>query len=809
MDAADRPRRWTPPTGRQWLRWCLPVAIALAAGALVGVAFASAIHIPRVDGVADFRPATGSQLRDRAGAVFTTFATERRLPIRDGELPQVLERAVLAAEDSRFFQHGGVDALGALRAVLANLRSGRRGEGASTITMQLARRLYLHPKKTWRRKIEESFLAIELEKRLSKQQLLTLYCNLMYLGHGNYGMGAAARDYFGKPVAELTLPEAATLAGILQVPSRYSPFRAPESVIKRRNYVLRRMYEQGYVGEKEMLAAAAEPLRVVARQPERRIGSYFSEEVRRHLEARYGTTALYQQGLEARTTLDPAMQRAAEDSLRWGLLQLDHRKGWRGPIRRLPPAEIETAELASWENWRPTPGIWGEGIVTESGSRSAKVRIGEQRYDLGPESVRWTGKQRPSDVLTAGDVAWFRLALPETEKVKGLAAGVPYMVLEQEPELEAALIVLDSASGAVRALVGGWSFERSEFNRATQADRQVGSAFKPFVYGAALESGFTPADTLFDAPAVFPGSDNALSYSPRNYYRKYFGVVTLRRALEHSLNVTAVKLLDLLGVDRVIAFARRCGVAESLPPYPSLALGSADLRPMRLAAAYAAIANDGLAFEPYLIERVIAPDGRVLEEHLPSPRRAMEPAVAYVLKHMMEGVVDRGTGAALASLDVDLAGKTGTTDDYSDAWFVGFTPRLTILNWVGYDLKRSIGRNMSGSEAAVPTWKHFAERGLAEGWIAKGERFVPPAGVVFATVDPLTGFLAAPDAPGLREAFLEGTEPALRSETSWAAVAGLPWFQQRAFYTPRPGERMPEEIVDWERVRKEWEEEES
>jgi len=353
-------------------------------------------------------------------------------------------------------------------------------------------------------------------------------------------------------------------------------------------------------------------------------------------------------------------------------------------------------------------------------------------------------------------------------------------------------VVLESATGAIRAMVGGWDFVRNQFNRVTQAHRQVGSAFKPFVYGAALEMGFTPADTVFDAPTAFLGADAQLSYVPRNYYRQYYGILTLRRALELSINVASVKLLDMIGVDRVIDFARRCGIESDLPPYPSLALGTADLTPLEMASAYSAIANHGTRVDPYLIERVAAADGRQLERHQTNTHAAMDPRAAYVLTQMLAGVVDRGTGVKLAALDLDLAGKTGTTDDYSDAWFIGFSPRYTMLSWVGYDVKRSIGRKMTGAEAALPIWKSLAEAGIADGWLTAGDRFTPPAGVVNRPVEYLTGLLPGPgEERVIDETFVAGTEPAQQYEPRWALIMSLPWYQQRPFYIPKEGEKMP------------------
>ncbi len=764
------------------------------------MAVSAAIHMPRVDGLAAYTPPTITRLLDRDGRVFASYASERRVLLAEDEIPELLRQAVLAAEDANFFGHGGVDAQGVLRAAVSNVLEGTR-QGGSTLTMQLARKLYLTPEKTWRRKIEEALLSVEIEKNFSKQQIFTLYCNLMYLGHGNYGMAAAARAFFGKPVDDLTLAEAATLAGILQRPSAYSPYRRPDLVLQRRDYVLRRMLEERYVDGDAIETALATPLVVLPEQPESEEAPYFAEEVRRDLIERLGSDALLRQGLEVRTTLDPRMQAAADAAVRYGLTRLDHRKGWRGALQRLAGVDLETHWLPGWAQIDTRPGAWNQGVVLAADAERAQVKIGDATYRLEGDGVRWSGKERVSLVLARGDVAWFRFPT-RAEREEDVSSEV---VLEQEPLLEGAAVILDSATGAVRALVGGWDFARSEFNRATQARRQTGSAFKPFVYGAALEIGFTPADTLFDAPAVFPGGSGRLDYSPRNYYRQYEGIVTLRTALEQSLNVTTAKLQDVIGVERVIEFARRCGIPSELPPFPSLGLGVADLTPIELAGAYASVANQGVHLEPYLIESVRDASGGIRERHQPLAQRAMDPQVAYVLTHMLEGVIDRGTAASAADLPLDLAGKTGTQDEYTDAWFVGFTPRTTMLVWVGYDEKKTIGRNMTGAEAALPMWRRIVERGLAEGWLLEGERFTPPPGVRLTPIERRTGLLPGPGATQvIEEAFVAGTEPAQTFDPSWLRIVELPWYQQRAFYLPKGGERMPEAIADWSLVEQAW-----
>jgi penicillin-binding protein 1A len=794
----------------RWTWFGMAAVAAMLLGVVAGIGLAAAIHMPQVDTVDEFTPGLITELRDRDGKVFATYARERRVMLREGEVPDVLRDAIMAAEDSAFLEHGGIDALGVFRAALRNLGEGSIVQGASTITMQLARHIYLTRARTWQRKIEEAFLAVELEKTFSKQQILTLYCNLVFLGHGNYGMESASRYFFGKPATELEIDEAAMLAGIVQAPSRLSPYKRPEEVTRRRDWVIGRMLEEGYITREEHDAAVATPLAPVRHRDSELFAPYFAEEIRQHLERQYGAEALLENGLRVSTTLDPTIQAAAEQALRWGLERLDRRHGWRGPLQRIPLDEFDAAELSSWRRGGLVAGRWREGLVTESDGERALVKIAEETWELGSRGVEWTGRERPDRLLEPGDVAWFRLEMPEPEG-DGEQRPEPFLMLTQEPELEGALLVLESATGAVRAMVGGWDYERSKFNRAVQAKRQVGSAFKPFVYGAALETGFTPADTLFDGPAVFPGADDemneVMNYSPRNYYRRYEGIITIRRALELSINVTSVKLLDLVGARRVVDFAQRCGIRSDLPPYPSLALGSADITPIELATAYSAIANQGVSVTPYMIEAVDHPDGRRLEEHLPEAHRAMEPEVAHVLTHMLAGVVDRGTAAARAAkLDIDLAGKTGTTDAYTDAWFPGYSPRYSIVVWVGYDEKRPIGRNATGAAAALPIWVRMIEDGLEQGWLQPGEQFVAPPGVVHREVEYLTGLLPAAGADRLiDEALIEGTEPIREYDVAWSRILTLPWYQQRSFYIPKEGERMPEDITDWTLVKDAWE----
>lgn len=796
-----KPRRAKASRLRRAVRWLVIPLATLVLAVVAGVVVGAMIRRPEVERLHDFEHRLVTQVVDRDGEVFRTYKRENRILIDENDMPELLKKAIVAAEDSSFYSHGGIDLKGVLRAFYKNLRAGEIEEGASTLTMQVARDVFLNRQRVWTRKIEEAFLAVELEKRYSKDQILTLWANLQNMGHGNYGMEAAARDYFNKSVGELTIAEAATLAGIPNRPSYYTIRTRPEAVKQRRNYVLRHMLEEDFISEEEYEAAAAEPVLPVPHRRERELGPYFSEEVRRYVYSTYGEAALYDRGLEVRTTLDRRMQIAAEDALHEGLRSLDHRKGWRGAKEHFDNDGLEERQLPSWIGVDPEvdPWKWYEGIVLESGSRAAQVKIEGKVYELRSSGLAWTGRQRPDRLLQRGDVAWFRFEAPEKE------GGEPRLVLEQEPELEGAVLVLESATGAIRAMVGGWDYERNEFNRATQAQRQVGSAFKVFVYGAALENGFTPADTLLDAPAVFAGADNEPSYSPRNHSREYHGITTLRKALQGSYNVTAVKLLDLVGVAPVIDLARRCGVRSDLPPYPSLALGTADLVPLELAAAYAAVGNKGIYVEPYFIDEVLTRDGRVLQEHMPQAHQAMDPRHAYVLNRMLQGVAARGTAAAgpwgLANAELEVAGKTGTTDAYTDAWFVGFTPKYTLLSWVGYDKKRTIGHNMTGFAAALPIWTRVLRRGLEDGWITPGETFDRPPGVVEREIQYDTGLLMD---HGFRETFVEGNEPEKRFDPHWARIIELPWYLQEPFYLPKQGEKVPSQIRDWSLVKAAW-----
>jgi penicillin-binding protein 1A len=651
----------TPPAaGRRWLRALLIGigVIALLVGSAVGVAALWAFTVlprslPNVAALETVQPIQGTRIYDDNDELITEFHGERRIFVPLAQVPHALRDAILATEDHRFYQHWGIDPIGIARAIWQNYRRGRVVEGGSTITQQLTKVLFLTPDKSLERKIKEAILALELERRYTKDRILEMYLNQIYFGHGAYGVEAAARTYFGKSVSELTIREAALIAGLPRAPSSYSPFERADAAKRRRETVLRRMVEYGTVKEEDAKRLARSDLGLIPPERRRTTGQYFLEYVQQTLEAKYGADMVFKGGLNVYTTLNPSMQLAAEQSLREGLRSLE--------------------------------------------GRSKNARPGE----------------RP----------------------------------------EGALISIEPHTGYVRALVGGYDFFRSEFNRAVQARRQPGSAFKPFVFIAALESGFTPASRIEDAPVSY-NVGNGNVWKPENYDRKYRGSTTLQQAIEESVNVVTVKLQERVGVNRTVQVARRLGVTSPLTVNLSMALGTSDLTLIEMTSAYGVLANEGIWLPPTTIRYVTNAQGQLLEEHVPQGREALSPEMAYVATHMLRGVVERGTGQAAKALGRPMAAKTGTTNDYSNAWFVGFTPKLATGVWVGYDRPRSLGKDETGSRVAVPIWVSFMTRVLGD---SPKEDFPVPERVVLLPVD-----LDASNecVRVVTMAFIKGTEPA-------------------------------------------------
>jgi penicillin-binding protein 1A len=730
---------------------------AVIGGALLGVFLAFESDLPQVTSLEDFQPNIITQVFANDGSVIGEFAIEKRVVVAFRDIPPVLRNAIVAVEDEDFWKHLGINPWSVPRAALANLRSGRRGQGFSTLTMQLTRLLFLTPEKTYERKIKEVILAFQIEKNFTKEEIFTLYCNQVYFGHGNYGVEAASRFLFGKPVKDLTLEEAALVAGIAQSPARQSPIENPERARERRNHVLDRMADEKYVTREEAEAAKLKPIVLHQRREPPSIAPHFLEEVRKYLEREYGSQRIYQGGLRVYTTLDPVAQRAAVRSLREGLRAMDRRA--RGFVK--PEASVlgpdgllpEPLHLDEWA-WPFAEGDVVRGVVVASDRASAVVQIGDYRGRLLAADVAWTGRTSLSDVLPRGAVAPFRIASLSDAGGRHEAR----LQLEQEPKVEGALLALEVRTGAVRAMVGGYDFEHSKFNRATQAMRQVGSAFKPIVYAAAIETlGYTPATILVDSPLSFPNPWDGSVWSPQNYDGTFLGPIPLRRAVEQSRNIPAVRTMQAVGLEKGIEYARRLGLAGELPPYLPIALGAGEATLVEMTAAFATFANQGLRMKPFLIERITDREGNVIEQTLPRATDALRADTAFIVTSLLRGVAERGTAARARRLGRPIAGKTGTTNDFTDAWFIGYEPSLAAGVWVGFDEKKdSLGRGADGGRVALPIWMDFWAAVTADRPI---EEFPIPGNVVFVPVDEM-GHPGAPGAPGVHmESFVAGTEP--------------------------------------------------
>jgi penicillin-binding protein 1A len=731
-------------------------AAAILGGALIGVFFAFESDLPQVTSLEEFQPNIITQVFAADGSVLGEFAIEKRVVVEFRDIPPVLRNAIVAVEDADFWKHIGINPWRIPAAAFANVRSGRLGQGFSTLTMQLTRLLFLTPEKTYERKIKEIILAFQIEKNFTKEEIFTLYCNQIYFGHGNYGVEAASRFFFGKPVKDLTLAEAALLAGIPQNAPRLSPVNHPDRAFDRRNHVLDRMAEEKYISHEEADAAQRAPLGLHLRKDPPSIAPHFLEEVRKYLEKEYGSQRIYQGGLRVYTTLDPGMQRAAVRALRDGLRILDRRA--RGFVKPETSALVdgllpEPLHLDEWD-WPFAAGDVVRGVVIASDRMSAVVQVGDYRGRLFPADVAWTRRTSVSDVLPRGVVAPFRIvSLSDTDGRKEAK-----LQLEQEPKVEGALLAEDVRSGAVRAMVGGYDFEKSKFNRATQAMRQVGSAFKPIVYSAALETlGWTPSTILVDAPLSFPNPWDKSVWTPQNYDGAFWGPMPLRRAVEQSRNIPAVKTLQAVGVEKGIEYARKLGIEGELPPYLPIALGAGEATLQEMVGAFATFANQGLRMKPFLIDRITDREGNVIEQAAPRATDALRADTAFIMTSLLRGVCERGTAARSRKLGRPIAGKTGTTNDFTDAWFIGYEPSLAAGVWVGFDEKKdSLGHGEDGAHAALPIWMEFW-KAATEG--RPIEEHAIPGNVVFVPVDEM-GRPGAPGTPGVRmEAFVAGTEP--------------------------------------------------
>jgi penicillin-binding protein 1A len=751
--------------------------VAALLGIVSGILFAYAGDLPAISALDNYAPNTITRVNAADGQVIGEFATERRNVIGYDDIAPHLRQAIIAAEDGDFDQHFGLsvpsiaatvvrDVLEAIQDKLAGRTTGRPA-GASTLTQQLARQLFPETvgfrtgDLSLERKIKEAIVAIQIEKRYTKNEILTFYANHMHLGHGTYGVEAASRLYFGKTAKTVTLEEAAVLAGIFQSPARQSPFVNTEAATRRRNYALQRMADEGFITYEQATEAKNKPIVVRGQPPSlqaRSIAPYFLEEIRQHLEARYGAKQLYESGLTVTTTLDIRLQEAANRAVAQGLRQLDKRRGFRKP-RRNVVAEGKTVEAFKDDRWSRamSTGDVVPAVVAAVGkpaATSARLRMGRFSADLTKEGFAWTGRVSAAQILKPGDVIEVEIKKIDPE------TGALTVALEQTPIVEGALLAIDNKTGQIRAMVGGWDFNRSKFNRAVQAHRQLGSTFKPIVYTAAIDRGFTPATVLIDMPVSFPAG-NGQVYAPQNYDHKFEGSVTMRRALEQSRNIPAIKMMEMLGPKAVVSYAKRFGFQQEFPPYLPIALGAGDGTLLEVTSAYTVFPNQGVRMKPIEVLKVMDREGNLLEENRSEPVDVIRADTAFVMMNLLRGVVQRGTGEAASSLNWPLGGKTGTVDENTDAWFVGFDPDITVGVWTGLDEKKSIGASETGARAALPIWTEFM-KAYIEGRPDKDSppEFEAPGNIVFLPVDRASGVVADTETTGaIVEAFIAGTQP--------------------------------------------------
>ena len=780
---SDILRQRARPKKRRFLRtfllWSFLLGFIFALlGALagIGVYFYLSNNLPQISSLTEYHPPIITTVYSDDGRKIAEFFEERRIIKPLDEIPQELINAFIAAEDSRFYKHKGIDFYSIVRAFFKNLEAGTIVQGGSTITQQVTKSFLLTPEKSYTRKLKEAILAYRIDKAFNKTEILYLYLNQIYLGHGAYGVEAAAENYFGKSAQDLNLAECAILAGLPQAPSKYSPFRYPERAKQRQIYVLNRMVDESFITNIEATEAINTPVEIKPRRnwyieeiP------YYTEQVRRYVEEKYGRDMLYNQGLKIYTAANIEMQKIAEEEVEKGLYELDKRQGFRGPEKHLAPEEIETFSKTVQSGLEDHPLEVGQtlkGVVIKVDDRqkAVTVRTGNALGQIAIEDMEWARKpdpevayfetkvKLPSEALRVGDVILVKV------KAKIKDADLWQLALEQEPTAQAALLCLEAETGFVKVIVGGRDFRDSQFNRAFQSRRQPGSAFKPIIYAAALDKQFdepdkfyTPASVIIDSPIVFEDEERDFTWKPRNYKERFFGPTLMRDALAKSRNVVTIKILQDIGVEYAIEYAKKMGITSELSKNLSIALGSSGVSLLELTKTYSVFANQGYLIEPVFIVKIEDRDGNVLEEMAPERIKVIEKTTAYLMTHMLEGVVKYGTAWRLKALNRPVAGKTGTTNNLFDAWFLGYSPQYITGTWVGFDDEAPLGKSETGSRAASPIWLGFMQRILADKPL---KVFEVPEGVVFTKIDAETGLLPIPESKETAfVCFKEGTEP--------------------------------------------------
>ncbi|HEN20526.1 MAG TPA: PBP1A family penicillin-binding protein [Desulfobacteraceae bacterium] len=763
--------------------WVFCILIFLSAGTGAYFWYVWSSNMPYIGSVKEYRPPIITEIYSDDNEVIGRFWEEKRTVVSLDQLPQHLIQAFISAEDGRFFEHQGVDIKSIIRAFFKNINAGKISQGGSTITQQVTRSLLLmNTERTYRRKVREVVLSIQLENNFSKNQILFLYLNQIYLGQGSYGVEEASRTYFNKSAKDLELEESALLAGLPQAPARYSPISHFDRAKSRQRYVLERMREEGYISDSQFKYAIERPLSIkttvednFAKAP------YYTEHVRRYLFDQYGRDFLYRGGLKVYTSLNLKMQKAAKSALTKGLYELDKREGYRGPVTHIAEENIleyKIQAIKKLETILLEIDSVIEGVVesVDDQKKEVTVWLGNATGYLPLSNMEWARSpdpdiayysdtvKFPSKALKAGDIILVRLKKEynETDPSQGTQSATEsktgwLVSLEQAPVIQGALFCISPDTGEVKAMIGGMDFSASQFNRAIQSRRQPGSAFKPVIYSAALDWGMTPAEIIMDTPYISDDNPKDEVWKPKNYTEKFFGPTLFREALTKSRNVITIKILNSIGINYAIQYSRNMGIESPLSPDLSLALGSSGVSLMEITTAYSVFANGGMLVKPIFIKRIIDRSGKIIEENQPEVREVISKETACVMTDLLKAVIQEGTAWRIKALRRPAAGKTGTTNNLCDAWFIGYTPDLVTGVWVGYDDHRAMGKGETGSRAASPIWLDFMSEVLKESPVID---FQIPDGVVFAKIDNKTGLLASPySGETVFQAFKKGSEP--------------------------------------------------
>jgi penicillin-binding protein 1A len=778
-------------TLKRIFKYTLLACVGLGLSGLLGIGvayFYVASSLPRVETLSDYRPPLITRIYSDDGTIIAEYSKERRILVPIDKLPWQLVQAFVAAEDSNFFKHKGLDLLSILRAALKNVKAGGIAQGGSTITQQVAKQLLLTSERSFSRKFKEAILARRMENTLTKKEILFLYLNQIYLGHRAYGVEAAAQNYFDKNVEQLTLAECAIIAGLPQAPSRYSPYRHYKRAIERQQYVLQRMTEEGYITPLEAEQARNEQVEIRPRlNTHLEETAYFNEQVRRYLEERFGSEQLYTGGLEVYTSINIPMQQAAEKAVRNNLRNHDKRQGYRGPLQlgddQTPESFLDDQQKALLK--QPlTQGVLIQALVTGGNAEQINCQIGEREGLIQIKDAKWAAPLSvvASDVEPSGNAERGKPSriptgsLIEVEVLRIPEEGPLELALDQHPLAQAALIASAPETGQIKAMVGGYDFSESQFNRAIQAKRLPGSAIKPIIFAAALDKGYTPGSVILDTPLIYKELNNKgklSAWKPKNYEEKFYGPTSFRQALAHSRNVVTIKILEDIGVGYVSKYSKKLGIDTPLTRDLTMALGSTAITPIEILNAYTVFANGGVKVSPSYINKIVDRNGRILESIDPAdfatgidadqrlirkpPRRVISAETAYLITNIMESVVREGTGWRAKALKRPSAGKTGTTNDLKDAWYIGYIPQLACVSWVGYDQERPLGRSETGSKAAAPAWVDFMQEAIKQ---YPATDFAVPDEIEFYPIEEQTGKLLADDDPRSRiEAFASGTAP--------------------------------------------------